>query len=342
MDLSFYKLRICESDVILIDDLEGKYGSGDFGAAAAAILDRRRGAGADRLALIQSSGETVWLRVYGPDGARSLCLFDAALAAARYLLDSGHGSSEGIKLKTPSGWLAADLLDGSSLGISLGAPYGLAGQLSGDAGANAAAPAARALGTENAGGFRTLIETEGARYEALPLGIRPASESGPILKRSTHTADHTIEKRKAADRAEVTSARETEKGSSPEAGQEHDQSLVSAVAFICDGGATAARASIKASTRGAAVPPPLPLRIISRSELWVQAQHSAELDAAASAGLALGAAASLGYAERGAAVRIRGGALYVEWTEHSGLYVAASPEYVYHGDFHLDEPRGQK
>jgi len=290
MDLSFYKLRICESDIILFDDLQGKGEGGDFGPLAAAILDRRRGAGADRFAVLQNPGGTVWLRVFDPDGSPSPCLFDSALAAARYLLDSGRSGSEGAKLRTPAGWLQVDLLDGSNLGISLGEPCGLSGAAGGER---------KQLNAGNASAFRTLIETEGARYEALPLGVNPASET------------------------------EGTGGS--------DGPLVSAVAFICDGGATAARASITANRRGTAVLPPLPLRVISRGELWVQAQHGGGLDAAAAAGLALGAASSLGYADRGTAVRIRGGALYAEWTERSGLYVAASPEYVYHGDFHFDE-----
>jgi len=36
-------------------------------------------------------------------------------------------------------------------------------------------------------------------------------------------------------------------------------------------------------------------------------------------------------------VRLGSGALWVEWTVSGALYVAARPEYVYRGEYHLSE-----
>jgi diaminopimelate epimerase len=284
MDLSFYKLRVCDADLILVDDISGGGRGRDWALAASKILNRRKGAGGDRLAVLAKAEEDVWLKVFRPNGEISLCVCDAALAAARYLLDSGQSGSESVRLRTAEGELSVDVLDAANLGLTLGPPRSLEN--------------GKILDLEGAAALRTLIEADGARYEALPLGLAPRS------------------------------AKADEEGERPRLG---------AVAVICDGGAVAARAQIRATVRGFEAPPPLPLRIVSRGELWVQAQRGEELDSAATAALALGAAAALGYADREVAVRLKGGALYAEWPDSGNLYVAARPEYVYRGEFHLDE-----
>jgi diaminopimelate epimerase len=284
MELSFYKLRVCDADLILVDDISGGGRVRDWSLAARKILDRRRGAGADRLAVLAKAEESVWLKVFRPDGEASLCVYDAALAAARFLLDSGRSGSESVRLRTSEGELTVDVLDAANLGLSLGPPRSL--------------ESGRILDLEGMAALRTLIEAEGARYEALPLGLAPrGSKDEPLTAK-------------------------------PRLG---------AVAVICDGGAVAARAQIRAAARGREAPPPLPLRVVSRGELWVQAQRGEELDSASASGLALAAAAALGYADREAAIRLRGGALYAQWSDRGELYVAARPEYVYRGEFHLDE-----
>jgi diaminopimelate epimerase len=284
MEVSFYKLRVCDADLILVDDISGGGRVRDWSLAARKILDRRKGAGADRLAVLAKAEESVWLKVFRPDGEASLCVYDAALAAARFLLDSGRSGSESVHLRTSEGELAVDVLDSANLGLTLGPPRSL--------------ESGRILDLEGLSALRTLIETEGARYEALPLGLAPRlSKDEPLTAK-------------------------------PRLG---------AVAVICDGGAVAARAQIRAAARGREAPPPLPLRVVSRGELWVQAQRGEELDSASASALALAAAAALGYADREATVRLKGGALYAEWSDRGELYVAARPEYVYRGEFHLDE-----
>jgi len=284
MEVSFYKLRVCDADIILVDDIPAGGRVRDWATAAKKMLDRRRGAGGDRLAVLAKAEEAVWLKVFRPDGEASLCVYDAALASARYLLDSGRSGSESVRLRTSEGELAVDVLDAANLGLALGPPRSLEN--------------GRILDLEGAAALRTLIEAEGARYEALPLGLSP---------RLSKAEPEAVKPR------------------------------LGAVAVICDGGAVAARAQIRATVRGFEAPPPLPLRIISRGEIWVQAQRGEELDSASASALALGAAAALGYADREVAVRLRGGALYAEWADSGELYVAARPEYVYRGEFHLDE-----
>jgi hypothetical protein len=59
MELSFYKLRICGSDVILVDDLDGGGADRDWAQAARSILPRRKGAGADRLAVLSRAEKDI-------------------------------------------------------------------------------------------------------------------------------------------------------------------------------------------------------------------------------------------------------------------------------------------
>jgi diaminopimelate epimerase len=275
MELRFYKLRVCDADLILVDDLAGDGRDRDWSAAARLLLDRRRGAGADRLAVLAKAEVATWLRVFKSDGEPSLCPYDAALCAARFLLDSGRADSAAVRLRLPGGELGVDVLDAATLGISLGLPRGL--------------PDGTALDIEAAAGRRAVVESGGERYEVLPLGL-----------------------------------------GNPDGGPE-------AVAVFYEGGAKAARARIRASTRGKKAPEVLPLRLVSREEIWVDAPRRAGLDAASIAGLSLAAAAAAGYAERGALVRLRGGALWTEWGEERPLYAAGRVEYVYRGEFHLED-----
>lgn len=276
MDLRFYKLRSCDSDLLLIDDLEGGGRDRDWSAAARIMLDRRRGVGAERLAVLARSETRLWLRTFDKDGEASLSPFDAALCAARFLLDSGMSDSESTRLRLPGGELVVDNLDGTSLGIQLGQPRGL--------------PDGSLLGPEEAGARTAVVEAGGESYEVLALGLQAPGGKGP-----------------------------------------------EGVAIFHGGGSKTARARIGTASRGKEAPPAIPIHIVSREELWVDGPVGRGLDSASRAGLALAAATASGHAERGSLVRVRGGSLWVEWVEGSGLYVAARPEYVFRGEFHLDD-----
>ena len=156
--------------------------------------------------------------------------------------------------------------------------------------------------------------------------------------------------------AEAAAARTT----SIEAGGERYQLLplraglpaADAAAVFSDGGAARARARIAASRKGssradgnAEGPAVVAVRVVSRGELLVSASTSGALDCCAAAAVALAAAASVGYADREAMARLGSsagggagaGALWVEWAQSGSLYVAARPEYVYRGEFHINE-----
>ncbi len=156
MELSFYKLRLCDSDLILVDDIEGGGRDRDWEKAAASILKRRLGAGADRLAVLARAERRYWLRTFGPDGEGGPCA-DAALCAARYLMDSGRTGAEAVPMRISGSELVVDVLDSSSLGLSLGPPRGI--------------PDGAELDATQAAARATSVESEGRRYLALPLRV---------------------------------------------------------------------------------------------------------------------------------------------------------------------------
>jgi diaminopimelate epimerase len=271
VDLSFYKLRLCDSDIILVDDLEGDGRDRDWQGVARALLHRRRGAGADRLAVVSKPERDLWLRVFLTDGEGGPCA-DAALCAARYLLDSGRSGVDSVSLRISGGEIRVDVLDAASLGVALGSPLGI--------------PDGSALRPADAASRATSIEASGERFQVLPLRVGiPAAD---------------------------------------------------AVAVFADGGAARARARIS-SSRGKEAPAVVAVRVASRGELIVSAPTNGRLDCCAAASVALAAAASTGYADREAMIRLGSGALWVEWAASGSLYAAARPEYVYRGEFHVNE-----
>jgi len=172
MELKFYKLRVCDADLILVDDLEGDGRDRDWETVAAALLHRKRGAGAERLAVLAQAERDIWLRVFGPDGSEGEA-GDAALCAARYLLDSGRSGADRVKMRLSGSAhqaLTVDVLDSASLGIALGPPRQIA---AGEGSTETLEPAA-ALSPSEAGRLATSIEASGGRYLVLPLcaGIR--------------------------------------------------------------------------------------------------------------------------------------------------------------------------
>lgn len=272
MDVSFYKLRLCNSDLILIDDLSGDGKDRDWARAAREMLHRRWGVGADRFAVISKPEGEIWLRVFlaNSDAAP---LADAALCAARYLLDAGRTGADTVTLRVPGGaCLQVDVLDSASLGISLGPPLGMPGGEVLDAAAAASRTAS--------------VETSGERFQVLPLraGV-PATD---------------------------------------------------AVAVFANGGAARARARIGSSKKELS-PSAVAVRVASRGELIVSAPAGGRLDSSAAAAVALAASAALGYSDREAMIRLGKGAMWAEWMDGGSLYAAGRPEYVYRGEYHLNE-----
>jgi hypothetical protein len=196
MDLTFYKLRLCDSDIILVDDLAGDGRDRDWEAAARSLLHRRRGAGADRLAVIAKPEADLWLRVFLADGGESPCA-DAALCAARFLLDSGRSGSEAVPMRISGGELRVDVLDSASLGITLGPPRGI--------------PDGDPISAADAASRATSIEAAGERYQVVPLraGIPAAdaaavfSDGGAARARARIVASRGYASRKPATRGDA-------------------------------------------------------------------------------------------------------------------------------------------
>ena len=277
MDFTFYKLRLCDSDMVLVDDLEGDGKGRDWAMAAKALLHRRRGAGADRLAVVSKPEGEARLRVYQPDGTTGP-FADAAICAARFLLDSGRSGAEDVSMRIPGAELRVDVLDSASLGLSLGPPRGM--------------PDGEALGAAEAAMRATSIEAAGERFQVV------------LLRAGIPSAD--------------------------------------LAAVFADGGAARARARIASSRkreprRAESAPVVITVRVTSRGQLLVSAPSGGAVDCCAAAAAALAASAAVGYADREAMVRLGSGALWVEWTVSGALYVAARPEYVYRGEYHLSE-----
>ncbi|HUW41474.1 MAG TPA: hypothetical protein VMV90_10710 [Rectinemataceae bacterium] len=281
MELKFYKLRLCDSDLILIDDLDSGGRDREWEKVARELLDRRRGVGADRLVVLAQAERDIWLRVFRPEGEGAAAA-DAALCAARYLLDSGRSGSDRVRMRLSASEgraLDVDVLDAASLGVSLGPPRRVAHPEGGEA-----------LGLAEAAAQARSIEASGQRFLVLPLAAGIPAADG--------------------------------------------------VAVFTEGGASRVRARIAAPKRSEA-PKALSVHVVSRGELRVAPGAArGALDACAAAALALAASAAVGYADREAVVRMRGGALWIEWGQSGSLYAAGRPEYVYRGEYHLVEDEG--
>ncbi len=296
-------MRVAGSDLLL----SGEIGDGkgrDLAPVARAILHRRRGVGALRLVSLARSATELWLEVYDREGSREAALFDAAICAARWLLDSGRAGGENLRLRTRRGEMQVDILDGSSLGISVGPLLGLPGR--------------GVLDASAALERRVLIEARGERFDALPVALAAA---GGL-------------------RAENISAGEMRRGEVPEGGAatvaENNDGPAAAV-FFHEGGEAPLRVRLSGTRRGGIPAVAVPARCLSEDELRIGTARDASVDAVAMAAMALGAANLLGLASNEAFVRSGDGGLWVRHSAEGRLYVAARPTYVFRGDFHLDD-----
>lgn len=297
MDLRFIKLRLCEADLILIDDLDGEGRDRDWPEAARRLLDRRKGVGSLRLAVVSRQERDIWLRCFDDEGATEVARFDAALCAARYLHDSGLVASGQLAFRSGKGELAIDILDGSSLGLSLGPLISI--------------PEGRPLDSVLAEERRSIIVADGESYEALPLALEGFSPRGGGESRTA-----------------------------PVEGEAAMTEGPRAVAVFCAGGTKAVRAKIGSSGRGRHPPSALPVRVLSRGEIRIGGLADPRLDACSQAGLAFGAALLTGLVEGEVLVRSGSGALWAELTSSGSVYVAGRPDYVFQGEFHIEDGAG--
>jgi hypothetical protein len=78
---------------------------------------------------------------------------------------------------------------------------------------------------------------------------------------------------------------------------------------------------------------PLAVKVVSRTNLAAGGRPS---DACSAAGAALAAAGAYGLADREAAVRMGGDAVFVNGDASDGLYAAARPVYIFSGEYWMD------
>jgi len=180
MDLRFIKLRVAGSDLLLVEGVDGvgtddrgvdvhSGPGGDLASLARSVLHRRRGVGALRFVTVARSEKDFRLDVYDREGENRVARFDAALCAARWLLDSGGAGGESLRFKSGEEDILVDILDGSFLGVSAGPLLGL--------------PDRRPLDAELALERRMRIEAKGEAFDALPvaLGARGAGIEGVVF-----------------------------------------------------------------------------------------------------------------------------------------------------------------
>jgi diaminopimelate epimerase len=138
LNIDFIKLHSSGSDVIVIDAESMRSGSVDPVSLARAILKRRRGAGADALAIVDAvplpssvggdgkssrvSRTAASVKTYLPSGDAAHADADALICAARYLFDSGKAGGERFELSTPSGKRRIDVVTAVDFTVCLGKP----------------------------------------------------------------------------------------------------------------------------------------------------------------------------------------------------------------------------
>lgn len=163
MDLAFIKLRVAGADLILAEGVgEGRVRGRP--ALAQAVLDRRRGVGGLRFVAVDRVERDFWIEVLDRDGSPATAPWDAALCATRWLLDSGRVGGDSIRFRRGGGEIVVDVLDGSSLGVSLGPLLALPD---------------RAVYDGNLALARRLrIEAKAGSFDALPVAVDNPGEDG--------------------------------------------------------------------------------------------------------------------------------------------------------------------
>jgi diaminopimelate epimerase len=272
MNLKFYKLHCAISDLILLDLSECAADAlPSFDALAKAACGRKRGIGASLLAVLLRTGPDFLLRAFLPSGEEAETVNDAAVGAARYIIDSGLVGSD-FTLRTIKGALRIEAVDSDSVRIPLGKPE--------KAGGGAATEA-------DIAGKRLVVEAPNSRLSVFPVKVG------------------------------------------------HDY----AVSFF-ESSKQASLRRLKESGIRERAPDfvPLAVRVVSRDEFRVYAPMGSIIDSCSAAAAAHVACVSAGFCERTAAAVLPSGIIFVNWVEDGGeLFVAASAEYVFEGEYWFSE-----
>lgn len=108
MRIAFTKLSACGNDFVALDNRDGRF-DGDQGALIRHLCERRRGAGADGLLLVERDAEADFrMRIFNPDGSEARMCGNGARACACFASSLGIGGEE-LRFSTLAGLQVARL-----------------------------------------------------------------------------------------------------------------------------------------------------------------------------------------------------------------------------------------
>jgi len=104
--IPFTKMHGLGNDYIFLDAFgDARLASmGDYPALAAAMSDRRRGAGADGLILLEPADDAeARMRIWNADGSDGVICGNGLRCAARLLIERGHAPGDSLRIRTGAG-----------------------------------------------------------------------------------------------------------------------------------------------------------------------------------------------------------------------------------------------
>jgi diaminopimelate epimerase len=201
MELSFTKLSACGNDFVALDNRDGIL-SGDEAELIRYLCDRRRGAGADGLLLVEKDPAAHFrMRIFNPDGSEARMCGNGARACAWFAASLGIGEGGELEFTTRAGRQRARLESGNQSRLWLSPPEarGLGEEsLATDPGLPARLDGAVIAGFVRVGVPHLVVEVE-TELDAYPIGT-----VGPWLRyHSAYAPEGTnvmFARRLAADR----------------------------------------------------------------------------------------------------------------------------------------------
>jgi diaminopimelate epimerase len=124
--LPFSKFHVLGNDYLVLDPTRGPFDPTP--RLIEALCDRRLGIGSDGILLgpqpVLEDPAAFGLRIFNPDGSEAETSGDGLRIFARYLLDAGHTTSAGCRIRTLGGTWTVRFLesDGSLIQIGMGLP----------------------------------------------------------------------------------------------------------------------------------------------------------------------------------------------------------------------------
>jgi diaminopimelate epimerase len=125
-ELPFSKFHVLGNDYLVLDPTRVSFDPTP--RLIEALCDRRLGIGSDGILLgpqpVPEEPEIFGLRIFNPDGSEAETSGDGLRIFARYLLDAGHTTSAGCRIRTLAGTWTVRFLepDGSLIQIGMGRP----------------------------------------------------------------------------------------------------------------------------------------------------------------------------------------------------------------------------